>query len=674
MRQTPSIDPPSDETLCVDFPPAARVVSPQFVDPPFEFRLIPALRHAAQLRQPDGSGDPLRILALAGEAFHRAEHPHYRADHPLEPPEHEESIAFANAVADLSVTGRKAYEAFRAAPPDEATLASAIAVRLGPSVPDDELAVLANRALDRAFAVAWAIRGPVAVRNATREPLKWIAVSGEDDKPHRPVNVLPLDAMTKQQLYEQYEIPVTAHPGLTLQTRFFIASAVEDPAPAISPAARALPPDLVPKIPDGHKVILFLHGHSSAAEEALTIIPHIHTAGLDAGTRYSVVSIDLPNNGYSQTFDHQLVALAGETTYPAGIFDQQTPIHVPILDFVEDFVVAFVNALHEVTPIRDRFAGIIGGSLGGNLGLRLGRRPHPKDEWLDAGIVSWSPASVWPAMVENELLRQGIEGGMKGAKAPEVEASRHDDDSRCRYFAAVFEQPVAWGVMPHEQPYLWYRDDWQPCKDNHIKASRIARQEIYHADYRQWHWRLAGEQLIYSHNDRVDHHDPTSRPRYESNTVRQLLVAGRRDDAPGAHVYRHSQELADLMVSTPGRSLFLNDTGHSIHFERPKFLANEIVKFFTAPPSSMQITCIRRERYHSGAITLLGGIAHPTEFPFQMTEAECVGAIQAGDDFFVVGADGSRASVVVRDGPSSTFVITTRDHSRADNLTSLPEC
>jgi pimeloyl-ACP methyl ester carboxylesterase len=33
------------------------------------------------------------------------------------------------------------------------------------------------------------------------------------------------------------------------------------------------------------------------------------------------------------------------------------------------------------------------------------------------------------------------------------------------------------------------------------------------------------------------------------------------------------------MTRTPGRMLMLEDTGHSIHDERPVFLAREIVRF-----------------------------------------------------------------------------------------------
>ena len=39
----------------------------------------------------------------------------------------------------------------------------------------------------------------------------------------------------------------------------------------------------------------------------------------------------------------------------------------------------------------------------------------------------------------------------------------------------------------------------------------MARREIYNANYRQWHWRVAGEQLVYSHFDvEVTAPDPAS--------------------------------------------------------------------------------------------------------------------------------------------------------------------
>ena len=354
-----------------------------------------------------------------------------------------------------------------------------------------------------------------------------------------------------------------------------MASAVPDRAPAPAPSSRALPPDPVPVVPFGHQVILFLHGHSSSADEALDFIPHLLRAGRDRGVNFTVVALDLPNNGYGESFDH--ARIPGETRYPGGIFDRG-PIVTPILDYIEDFVVAFVDALDAVTPVKDRFAGVIGGSLGGNLGLRLGQRDPASAPWLGAGIVSWSPASVWDPMVQDEIKRKGPDRCRDRALEPE------DAGRRAAYFSEVYDTNLDPVFMTYTQPDAWYAPNWV-CKPAAIVASRAARQEIYDANFRRWHWRVAGEQLVFSHVDRVVHDDAGTPWRYERNTVRQLLAAGKWDNLQGSNIFDASRTLANLMANTPGESLFLNDVGHSIHFERPRFFARRIVDFLYTGPS-----------------------------------------------------------------------------------------
>lgn len=584
MHKSSPINPPYEN--CLDVPPAPRFSAPErFVERSNEFRLIPMLREAAQRK------DPYEILARAAAAFYRAQHPQMGSIP-------NDDVALGKALADLAVAGRVAYTRFQQPPTwligavDGGLLASlaqvdrlpadtlALLTSLAQATPTD-FASAVNLALDRAFDVAWALRGPVAPqpvqRTASawftaRQPLGWIAVSGEDDTPHRPVNSAPPE-------FEQFEIAVTvpgraALPTVTVLTRFFIASAIEDtPATGIPRSNRTLPPDPAPHVPDDHWVILFLHGHSSSAEEAGPIIPHIHKAGLDRGTKYSIISLDLPNSGYSQMFDHTKVAPSSATSWPGAPTDHG-PILTPILDFMEDFVVAFVDALDQKTPIKNRFAGVIGGSLGGNLGFRLGRRPLAANPWLNAAIVAWSPASVWLPKV------QDVAQGVAPKHCRGLWDLPEDLDSRRLYFGEAYDSILPF--VNRKPPELWYWDHW-PCMTSHIQASRIARQEIYNARFRQWHWRLAGEQMIYSHDDHVIHEDKASQRRFEQNTVRMLLVAGEKDDFLYARIYSCTQGLAVRMGNTPGLSLFLNDTGHSIHIERPHFFAGEIVNFFGLP-------------------------------------------------------------------------------------------
>jgi hypothetical protein len=128
---------------------------------------------------------------------------------------------------------------------------------------------------------------------------------------------------------------------------------------------------------------------------------------------------------------------------------------------------------------------VIGGSLGGNLGLRLGRRDLTADPWLEAGIVSWSAASVWKPMVQDLVKRTG----------PDHCRQRWDEAEttlfRAAYFSEVYDQKISDIFVPKTQPELWYRDGWEPCKTFHIQEARIARQEIYNANFRRWHWRVA---------------------------------------------------------------------------------------------------------------------------------------------------------------------------------------
>jgi pimeloyl-ACP methyl ester carboxylesterase len=594
-----------------------------------------------------------------------------------------------DALDELAVAGNLSYIDLHHPPLGEARLFEVIGDWLAPLVQATpaEAASAIDAALERAYTVAWALRGPLTQRASARSALGWIAVSGEDDMPHRPTNV-------PSPPFEQYEmaVPVAGRgsfAGVTVQTRLFIASPPAGSLPVAGPPSqRVPPPDPQPNVPDGNHVILFLHGHSSGAEEALAIIPHLHSAGLKQGKKFSIISFDLPNNGYSENFNHTRVAPSNASSWPAGLFDHGQ-VRVPVLDFIEDFIVAFVDALDPITPIKNRFAGVIGGSLGGNMGLRLGRR-DPLPAWLDTGIVSWNAASLWQPMVQ-DLLKSQAPGKCQGLwDAAETPASRAD------YFHEVFETTVLPVIVPHTQPELWYRDGWEPCKKLHIKGSRIARREIYNPNFRQWHWRVAGEQLVYSHVDRVDHDDSGTPWRYELNKAKHLLVASKNDHFAGSNIFDATRTLASKMVNTPGRCLLLRDTGHSVHFERPAFFAGQIVGFLPATPSmptmpttpsSMQITCIYREQVLSvgkkkrtgpgklGRILLVGGIDHTRNFAYSITVDECIACIEHGCDVFVMRTDGSRIAVgVVRKGRGRPYVATVHDDSESNNLLCLPRC
>lgn len=561
MRVDPPVT-PWEEERCE--PALFTYGAPQeFVDVANESRLIRELRGRAGFR------DPTLILAHAAAEF-------FKAQRAGTPNERQVATDLGTAIADLAVTGRQAYGRFKSGISMlklEGTLRLRLDAQVLPVRPSDaEIGSAMNQALDRAYNVAWALRGPVARRAELRPGLWWIAVSAEDDPPHRPVN-MPAPP------FEQYEVQVTtpvASGQIALWTRFFVACAGDVPGETAPFAARRAPDDPVPVIPGGHQVVLFLHGHQSGAEEALDLIPHLLRQGLIQGKKYAVISFDLPNNGYSETFDHTCVAEANATDFPT-LSKPDAPITTPILDFIENFVVAFVDAVEDQairngTPrIKHRIAAVIGGSLGGSLGLRLGRRRGTL--WL-RNIVSWSPASVWKAKVRFDPGRDASRDTWVSFQEPEIESSRR------HYFFRVYEETRDfWFVkITGPQPTFWYGTSF-PYAERYMQFSRVVRREVYNPFYRQWHWRVACEQLIYSHAENEVFDDSSTAARYSLNTVRTLLAAGEEDDHEHVRIYDGTKKLGELMTGTPGRLLLLRKTGHSIHIERPQYFASEIAKF-----------------------------------------------------------------------------------------------
>ncbi len=575
MRIDPPVT-PWEEQLDDPAPHLYTYGAPQeFVDVADEGRLIQALRGRARFR------DPVLTLAHSAAEF-------FKAQRAPTPHERQAAIDLGTAIADLAVTGRQTYCRFKNGL-SMLSLEGTLRVRLDAQAldvrpSDAEIRLAMDQALDRAYNVAWALRGPVARRNELRPGLWWIAVSAEDDAPHRPVNMpapglSPPGSEEPAPPLEQYEVQVNtavASGEIALWTRFLIAG-VDEVAGAPAPfVARRAPDDPVPVIPGDHQVVLFLHGHQSGAEEALDLMPHLLRQGLSRGRKYAVISFDLPNNGYSETFDHTRIAAASATDFPT-LLRPDAPITTPILDFIENFVVAFVDALENQairngTPrIKHRIAAVIGGSLGGSLGLRLGRRRGTP--WL-RNIVSWSPASVWMAKVRLDPGRDASRDTWERFQKPEIESSRRD------YFFTVYEQTRDIGhiKITGPQPTFWYGTSF-PYADRYLQFSRVARREVYNPFYRQWHWRVACEQLIYSHAENEVFDDSSTAARYTLNTVRTLLVAGEEDDHEHVRIYNGTEKLGELMTGTPGRLLLLRKTGHSIHFERPQYFASEIVSF-----------------------------------------------------------------------------------------------
>jgi len=244
------------------------------------------LRHAAQTK------NARDILLRAARAYYG------KGGQSLAPRQRE----LAQAFADLAVTGRSAYQSFidfEPLKPSSLTwledgLRELLMKELhpghaqenppfGPPKPED-IHWSVRQAVQRAYQVAWAIRGPEQYRAEHRAGLGWIAVSGEDDPPHRPVNIPSAP-------YPQYNMDVNVT-GHSVETRYMVASeSIHDTRAA---DLSTVPTDPVPQKIDGD-IILFIHGHSSHLEEAQSLIPYLHKYALKQNRSVTIIAMDLPS-------------------------------------------------------------------------------------------------------------------------------------------------------------------------------------------------------------------------------------------------------------------------------------------------------------------------------------------------------------------------------------------
>jgi hypothetical protein len=476
------------------------------------------------------------------------------------------------ALADLCVTGRTMQASFESLSPTPASLADAIAV--DPDVvvgglTSATMTAAGQAVLTRAAQVSAALYGSARDRPAARAILdpQWICVSGEDDPPSRPANVATAP-------FPQFDITVTVPtplgpgPSHDVTTRFMVAGSGALPDSPVRQSPTDFERDRLVALPDHGPVFLYVHGHMSRLEEALDLTAALHeisqmTTFYGPGTPCTVVSVDLPNMGYSEKFDHAEVAPLDSSQYPTAY---------PVLDFIEEFIIVFVESLAHI-GLPQRLTAVIGGSLGGHMGLRLSRRAS-EVPWL-ARIAAWSPASVWESFANQDF---DVAKDIALTTARNNAADPEKDTSRVDYFNGVYGSTPTVVLGVPAQPDMWYRDDWQPCKDWLVSDSRRERQEIYAEAFRQWHWRSGLEMLLYSF---IDPDDGSSEPRYLSMTANMLLASGAKDNYNFANIYTATQVMSRLMTATQGTTLFLLETGHSIHNERPKELATGILSMVT---------------------------------------------------------------------------------------------
>lgn len=321
--------------------------------------------------------------------------------------------------------------------------------------------------------------------------------------------------------------------------------------------------------------ILLIHGHSSSTQEFVELIPAI------AG-RAHVFALDLPNCGRSSDVDAADVRFA----YASH----------PSLHYLHELIASFVRNIIERRLPPNQKLRVAGGSLGGNLGLWLGCR-SPGYTWL-GDVMVWSPGSAW-----NVGFSQVMGGPVALGRARE-----NWDGRRIEFLIESYVKRIA-GLFP-PQPYYWYADDWgggpltfrcnlscpappfssashayayQPMtqrKARAIEASLASANANYRGARAAWHWQVAGDQLVFSHRTVMA---STGAPAIASLSRPTLMMAGVHDNRRPVDLHRATRDLAQAanaspLCSVPVHFEEVQRSGHSIHNERPDFLASVLLR------------------------------------------------------------------------------------------------
>lgn len=648
----------------------------------------------------------------------------------------------AKALAQLAVTGRQAYNSFvawnplyapSASGPQPGDLMTLVTSGYPPgNIPaigaafSSQVSAASTFVLTQAYTALWAIRSNRADWRQYRAGMTsgedWIAASGEDDTPHRPVNV-PTAPFPQFDLAVPVNVNGTSY---TLTTRYMIASARtmlplkltrlcvaapctfpthirRPPLPEASPCVRigfqmrchrrlAVPDETALQAVQagdltGKDVIIYVHGGGSRLEEAVPFATKLATTFRSLSQNLYVISFDLPNSAYADQLLHPTAGGAAVTLDGGALFEDHPAGNIynyPVLNFTLNFINNFILALANQGIISAKgVRAVIGGSLGGNTTLLLGASANMpiNSAWSPfapalslttpasylQSIVSWSPTSM-VSYVDDAKSTAGIAAAgivPNALSAPDwgAEVTGGSNDSRSSYFYHLYFTPttefagiVNLGGLPPD-PEMWYRSDWfdqfgnQTCEGWMITQSRFDRYEVYSGQMRNWTTAIDTEQAIFSFQTNTDTSNNTYAPIYNLIQTRVLLLTGACDDydnsgntAPfsppptlttgscnGAglgntgsnltthqDIYGFTHDVANDMRAATGTALFLNDTGHSIHDERPAWLAGTILGFLNTPDSNVNVTLLTNDdglRWNSEVHLLVGFQSPPGVTP-----------------------------------------------------------
>lgn len=529
-------------------------------------------RLAMWLRSAAATRNPLEILGRAVVAR-------------FMPPYTGNVEAESNALADLAVTGRAAYAAFCANRIDDAALIKYVQPKL-PGKSQQQLQDAVRKVLDHAYTVAWALRGSPSQRSELRPKLGWIAISGEDDPPHVPVNLPCCDAYMGELEVADGSSRLTLRATLRLPD-----NPVPEPLPGNYlrqiPKATAFTDALNNREAAGYDALfLFVHGLASRCEEAETFKKLLIARGVVLGRRYAVLSVDMPGMGYSPRLD--IDSLISRRTH-GGFHGFKLPngadSHFPLLGLYRDTLVQICN------NVPGGVQYVMGGSLGGNMTLWLAADPMftelaPANNKPSSIIsfLAWSPASIWESYERsrdtpfegNGTHLDVFKNTMKKKSYARMQ-ERETENTRWHFFEIPQRGEEVLGVHINGG---W---GYPPNKENILIQS-----ELYSEQYRRTFWAAGYEQVVFSHQEPLAPLGGVPFKTWPFKTIRKplFLASGAKDNGSGlpgmgrlADIYDPVIAVTEACPEVQGQRLLLLETGHSIHDEQPDLLAEKINAF-----------------------------------------------------------------------------------------------
>jgi hypothetical protein len=231
-------------------------------------------------------------------------------------------------------------------------------------------------------------------------------------------------------------------------------------------------------------------------------------------------------------------------------------------------------------------------------------------------------------------------------------------------FAGVEE--VA-NVITVKQSDEWLQGLSAECRDSFdstasSRGALLYLQETYNSRRRQMHWRIAYEQLLFSHQDEVAASGGV--PCYEASVVPTLLISGAYDVVDERfNIFGSVSTIAPRMISNPGYTLLIEETGHSIHIERPLWLAKEIYSFLGSRRPPRRVIAVHREGGRISALEF-GGLWKPIPVETAIAQGLNAGGITP---YYVEDTEGDRTQILAR-----RYLTTQPDEWIDNNLRSLP--